>query len=252
LPFAVIPLIHFTSDRRRMGSFANRSWVKVLSWSCAAVILVLNFWLAGQAIVDWVSKAGPWQTVIRLVTVPAALGLTLLLMWVTLEPLLSRGSRRGRATVVLPEAEAEPVALIYRRILVPLDHTALDHLAVSHAAAMAKMHGAHLYLLHVEEGVTSQVYGQAASTAEVEAGQQYLDRIAQLLRDQGLTVESAISHSTHPDREIVRYAQEVQADLIIMGAHGHGGLKDLIFGNTINPVRHHLNVPMLIVRPGKT
>ena len=37
-----------------------------------------------------------------------------------------------------------------------------------------------------------------------------------------------------------------------MGAHGHGGLKDLIFGNTINPVRHDLDVPMLIVRPGKS
>jgi manganese transport protein len=38
---------------------------------------------------------------------------------------------------------------------------------------------------------------------------------------------------------------------VIMGAHGHGGLKDVIFGNTINPVRHDLAVPMLIVRPGK-
>ena len=34
-----------------------------------------------------------------------------------------------------------------------------------------------------------------------------------------------------------------QPDLVIMGAHGHGGLKDLIFGNTINPVRHNLDVP---------
>src|SRR5581483_10430919 len=122
-----------------------------------------------------------------------------------------------------------------RRILVPLDHTGLDHLATSHAAAMAKMHGAKLFLLHVEEGVTSQVYGKAASTAEVEAGEHYLERIAQLLREQGLTVETAISHSSHPDREIVRYAREVGADMVIMGAHGHGGLKDLIFGNTINP-----------------
>ena len=49
-----------------------------------------------------------------------------------------------------------------------------------------------------------------------------------------------------------RYAREVNPDLVIMGAHGHGGIKDLIFGNTINPVRHQLAVPMLIVRPGKT
>jgi len=38
---------------------------------------------------------------------------------------------------------------------------------------------------------------------------------------------------------------------VIMGAHGHGGLKDLIFGTTIGPVRHHLEAPMLIVRPAK-
>ena len=49
----------------------------------------------------------------------------------------------------------------------------------------------------------------------------------------------------------MRYASAVHPDLVIMGAHGHGGLKDLIFGNTINPVRHHLAVPMLIVRPPK-
>ena len=252
LPFAVIPLIHFTNDHRRMGSFANRGWVKILAWTCAAVILGLNFWLAGQAIGGWMANAGPWRTAIRLVTIPAALGLAALLLWILGEPIISRWSKYGRAPVELPEAAADAAALIYRRILVPLDHTALDHLAVSHAAAMAKIHAAKLYLLHVEEGVTSQVYGQAASTAEVEAGEQYLARIAQLLRDQGLTVETSISPSTRPDKEIVRYAHEINADLVIMGAHGHGGLKDLIFGNTINPVRHHLEIPMLIVRPGKT
>jgi len=44
----------------------------------------------------------------------------------------------------------------------------------------------------------------------------------------------------------------LRPDLVIMGAHGHGGLQDLIFGNTIIPVRHDLDVPVLIVRPGKT
>ena len=64
-------------------------------------------------------------------------------------------------------------------------------------------------------------------------------------------METAISHSPSPTKEIVRYAREVHPDLVIMGAHGHGGIKDLIFGTTIDPVRHNLDVPMLIVRPGK-
>jgi manganese transport protein len=155
--------------------------------------------------------------------------------------------------VTLPEtagaaSEATPA---YQRILLPLDHTPLDRLAVAHAAAMARLYGAKIYVLHVEEGVTSQVYGKDASTAEEEAGEQYLERIAQSLRDQGIPVETAISHGSSPKKAITRYAEEIQPDLVIMGAHGHGGLKDLIFGTTINPVRHKLAAPMLIVRAGK-
>jgi manganese transport protein len=116
---------------------------------------------------------------------------------------------------------------------------------------MAKQHAAKLFLLHVEEGVTSQIYGGESSTAEVTAGQAYLDRIAQSLEAQGIAVETAILHSTSPRKEIVRYAHEIHPDLLIMAAHGHGGLKDLIFGTTIGPVRHNLDVPILILRPSK-
>jgi manganese transport protein len=254
LPFAIIPLVHFTSDRARMGSFANAVWVRILAWATAAIVIGLNFRLAVLAINEWLAAAGPWRTLVWLVTVPTGVGLLLLLLWITLEPLARHSHGFSRAPLTLPEtAGAEAAAPpIYRRILVPLDHTDLDRLAVSHVAAMARLYGAKVNLLHVEEGVTSQVYGPAASDAEVELGEQYLERIAQSLRDQGVTVETAIRYSLSPKREIVRYAREVRPDLVIMGAHGHGGLKDLIFGNTINPVRHDLDVPMLIVRPGKT
>ena len=64
-------------------------------------------------------------------------------------------------------------------------------------------------------------------------------------------METAVFHSPDPRKEIVRYAREVRPDLVIMGAHGHGGWKDLVFGSTISPVRHDLDVPMLVVRqPG--
>jgi manganese transport protein len=250
LPFSVIPLIHFTSDRERMGEFANRGWVRLLAWTTAAIIVGLNLRLAAMALAEWLSAAGPWKTVVWLVTIPCAAGLLILLLWVTIEPCASRRRERRPGVVVLPEPNAEQ-APSYERILVPLDHSELDRLAVGHAAAMAKLYGARVYLLHVEEGVTSQVYGGEASTAEVEAGTEYLDRIAQTLRNQHIAVETSIVHSTSPTKSIVSYAREISPDLVIMGAHGHGGIKDLIFGNTINPVRHALDVPMLVVRAGK-
>jgi len=252
LPFAIVPLIHFTSDRTRMGSFANAAWVQWLSWITAMVVIGLNTWLAYDSIEGWLAGAGPWRGIVGAAAISAAAVLAALLLWVTFEPILS-GRKRGRSALEFPEAAgaAAAVAPIYHTILVPLDHTTLDQLAVSHAAAMAKLHGAKLYLLHVEEGVTSQIYGGDSSTAEVKAGQAYLDCIAQSLHDQGIAVETTILHSTSPRKEIVRFAREIRPDLLIMGAHGHGGLKDLIFGTTISPVRHNLDIPMLIVRPGR-
>jgi manganese transport protein len=250
LPFAVIPLIHFTSDRRRMAEFANKFWVTALAWITAAVIVGLNGWLMVQAIAEWLGAAGRWRPYVILLLVAAGICLAALLIWITMEPLLSRwGVRFGRAPILLPAAavsaaEAPP----YQRILVPLDHTALDHQALAHAAAMARVHRAKLYLLHVEEGVTSQIYGSLSSTAEVEAGRKYLDDIVASLRAEGIEVETMVAHSSNPNREIVRCAREIQPDLLVMGAHGHGGLKDLVFGTTINSVRHKLRIPLLVVR----
>ncbi len=50
LSFAVFPLVAFTSDRRRMGEFANRSWLKALSFAAALLIAALNAWLLVQMV----------------------------------------------------------------------------------------------------------------------------------------------------------------------------------------------------------
>jgi manganese transport protein len=168
--------------------------------------------------------------------------------------MLPRWARElGRPSIQLPEAVVAGIlpSPIYRKILVPLDHTARDRDAVSHAAAMAKQHNAKLYLLHVEEGVTSQLYGPLSSTAEVEAGDQYLHRIVRDLESQQVAVEMVVRHARTPTKEIVRYARELMPDLVVMGAHGHKGLKDIVFGTTINAVRHKLKVPLLIVQASK-
>src|SRR3954454_2292322 len=82
LPFAVIPLIHFTNDRKRMGEFANRAWVRALAWPAAAIIVGLNLWLAWGVIGGWIAAAGEYRTIVVLGVVPVALGLLLLLFWV--------------------------------------------------------------------------------------------------------------------------------------------------------------------------
>ena len=48
--------------------------------------------------------------------------------------------------------------------------------------------------------------------------------------------------------EIIRIVREENADLLIIGAHGHKGIKDFIYGTTINKVRHELEIPVFIVK----
>ena len=250
LPFAVIPLIHFTNSRERMGAFANRAWLRVLAWATAALILVLNVWLMATAIRDWLDASGRWRGWVELGLGVIVTGLVVLLAWVILQPVLPSWIRKfGRAPIELPKSVASNLPIpLYQKILVPLDHTSRDREAIAHASALAKQHHAKLYLLHVEEGVTSQVYGPMSSTAEVEAGREYLGEIARELENQQIPVEAVVLHSRDPKEAIVSYAEELKPDLVVMGAHGHKGLKDIVFGTTINAVRHKLRASLLVVR----
>ena len=247
LPFAIVPLINFTNDPQRMGPFASRWKLRMLGWLTALVVIGLNLWMAQQAIADWARAAGSLAPLVWTGCISLAGALCGLLIWIAVQPY--RRPATVTATLGLEERSADLIAApTYRRILVPLDHSPLDRIALSHAAALASRTNGRIYLLHVEEGVTSQIYGSESSTAEVEAGREYLDSLVDSLGEMKIEVETAIRHGSNPRKEIVRYAREIKPDLLVMGAHGHGGIKDLIFGNTINPVRHKLDIPILVVR----
>jgi manganese transport protein len=235
LPFAVIPLVHFTSDRAKMGALASPGWLKASSWLTAAFVVTLNVWLAVQTLdKGWLALLG--------------LPIGALLAYVIVEPWVRR--RPPAAPPLLPAvpAELDTAGETYRTILLPLDHSDMDREALRHALALAKSHGARLILLHVEEGAASQVYGDVAGTAEEREGTAYLRGIQDRLRREGVDSESIQTWAAHPADAIVAHARQCGADLVIMGAHGHQGFKDVLFGSTINSVRHKLPVPVLVIR----
>lgn len=249
LPFAVIPLIQFTSSKERMGEFANPRWVRAAAWTAAAIIVTLNVWLVIRTFGEWLEVAGP---MLWILLGPLTLGLAGLLVFVSCHQWLPVSWTReaGAPAVAVPAFElTDPApAANYQRILVTLDHTDRDRLAVSHAASLARGHGAKLYLLHVEEGVTSVVYGAESSTAEVQTGERYFEDIAAALRGKGFEVELVVLHGPNPKEAIVKAARDIAPDLVVMAAHGHKWYKDLIFGATIDAVRHDVAAPVLIVR----
>ncbi|MEW5701585.1 MAG: Nramp family divalent metal transporter [Candidatus Zixiibacteriota bacterium] len=54
LGFAVVPLVQFTSDRKKMGRFANRRWLVIVAWIVTFVIITLNVFMLAQTVREWV------------------------------------------------------------------------------------------------------------------------------------------------------------------------------------------------------
>lgn len=255
LPFAVVPLVKFTSSRTKMGKYANPRWVKVLAWSVAAIILGLNGRLTYDALRGWQQNlSGSGATIITAVGWGVVLALGALLVW-----MVFRGDRREAPAGPPPAAEVAAAAGVlgrrFARIGVALEARADDASMLAEAIALAKTHGAALVLMHVVEGVGGQFHGPEAADAESSQDEQYLRDLARHLHDElkidGIPdVTFALGYGSVA-RALIQLAQEQRIDLLVVGGHGHGRLTDVVSGETINAVRHGLPIPMLAVRPPK-
>jgi manganese transport protein len=65
LPFAIVPLVHFTADARKMGPFVNRRWVTIAAWVIAAVVIGLNVSLVWEKTGEWMTAGGRRLAVAR-------------------------------------------------------------------------------------------------------------------------------------------------------------------------------------------
>jgi manganese transport protein len=243
LPFAVIPLIIFTSDKERMGTFTNKPWVKGLAWVTAAIIVVLNGRLLMTAIINWMASTGIGAIVLWLIVVPLLGGILLLLIYI----ILPRSWRRRERIMSHESEELEFMPDLYTNIGVALDLGRMDSKVLSHAQTLARQNGARLVLFHVVEGVGGQIFGNDANDDEARDDKLHLENHAKQLRDAGFTVEAVLGFG-RVAKEIVRIATEQKVNLLIMGGHGHSGIKDIIFGTSISKVRHKLKIPVLVIQ----
>src|SRR5476651_769041 len=88
LGFAVIPLIHFTSDRKKMGKFTISLKVKIAAWASAALIVVLNAKLVYEQIGDWIKLSPGTAIWMYALVIPVIAAVAVLLIYVFLRPLL--------------------------------------------------------------------------------------------------------------------------------------------------------------------
>ena len=88
LPFAVIPLIRVTSRPALMHNFASPPWMKLLAWTSAAFITVLNMWLVYRTIAEWQNTIAVGSAVL------VAIACVGMLAWITFVPLAAEAEQR--------------------------------------------------------------------------------------------------------------------------------------------------------------
>jgi len=138
---------------------------------------------------------------------------------------------------------------MYKNILVALDHTNADDVLLPHISQLAALTKARLLLVHVADGFAARNYDQLqlAESEEMKADRKYLeDTVARLRGETGLTVDAKLALGD-PPREILKLAEEGNCDLIAMTTHGHRLIGDILFGSTIEYVRHRTHVPLLVI-----
>ena len=134
---------------------------------------------------------------------------------------------------------------VYSRIAVALDFSANDQKLIEYALGQGRQQ-ASFVLLHVVESVSARIYEHESDDLETEKDKEHLLFYARQLSEQGFHAEARIGFGERA-KQLVQLVNEYKADMLVIGAHGHGGFRDLIYGETINTVRHELKIPVLVV-----
>ena len=141
-----------------------------------------------------------------------------------------------------------------KRILVPIDFSDCSMAALRYAASLAKQLDASLILLHVIDSLVAPLEMEYVhlniKDFNAEREKHAKDKLAALARseiDPTLPTVPVLRHGP-PWEQIKDTARERKADLIIVGTHGHTGLKHLVLGSTAEKVVRLAGCPVLVVR----
>ena len=244
LSFAIIPLIHFVSDKKAMGVYAIKPYTKVLAWVVAAILVYLNVKLVAETAIGVFAEEG--QLFLKILMAAGTLIFVWLFVMMTILPIINKQKKHKSIRLHgeerrLRSFDAPPT----HRIAVALDFSYLDEKLISYALTQGKQDATYV-LIHVVETASAKYFGAAADDFETRSDHERLEDYALQLKDLGYNITIALGYQNRID-EILRIVTQEKADLIIMGAHRHSGIKDYVYGATVDKVRHKLSIPALIV-----
>jgi manganese transport protein len=247
LGFAIIPLIHFVSDKSKMKGFHISRLTQIGGWLIASIIVSLNAKLVFDEINGWLETSEN-PIVLWLTVVPLAIGFLILLLYIVFKPFISKSKIdiQNHSPHNLNLQFSKSGTYNKKNIAVSVDFSTADEAALNHAFALGGAE-ANYTLIHIVESVGALVYGENIEDHETNIDEILLKKYQEMLTQKGFKIAIQLGFGK-PTKIIPQIINEGNFDVLVMGTHGHTGFKDIIFGTTVDKLRHKISIPLFIVK----
>ena len=228
-----------------MKEFAIKPWVQFVGWSIAGLLIFLNGKLLFDETSSYFSITN--SVFIKSLVIIALFAFTVLLIYILLFPILKK-NHLAASIEMHPEVVTENEFHIteYNKIAVALDFSDNDFKLISGAISQTGKNKEFI-LIHIVESPAAKLHGDITADYETDKDRERLAMIVSQMQDKGYKVKGVLGFKERA-KELIRIIKEEEAEMLVIGAHGHKGIKDFIYGTTIDKVRHELHIPVFIVK----
>ena len=247
LGFAIIPLIHFVSDKEKMKGFEISLTTKIVSWIVATIIVSLNAKLVFNEIQSWLQTSEN-PLIIWFTVVPLAVAFLILLLYIVFKPFITKAKHNieNHSPHNFQLNFSKSATYNKKHIAISVDFSDADEIAINSAFELGGME-ANYTLIHVVETIGAILYGENIKDHETSIDKKLLLNYKELLTKKGFKIETKLGFGK-PNKTIPKIINEGNFDILVMGTHGHTGFKDILFGTTVDKLRHKISIPLFIVK----
>ncbi|MDP1727512.1 MAG: Nramp family divalent metal transporter [Bacteroidota bacterium] len=246
LGFAIIPLIHFTNNKEIMGKFANSNLIKTLAWIAAFIIVGLNVKLVFEEVITFFESDYADNYFIKGLIFIGIPFTAFLLFYVLLVPWISKIKDKR----IVPHQPLKRLDLVaskkFAKVAITVDFSIYDEATIQHALSLGGKH-ARYFIIHIVESAAAKQHGDEVMDTETLQDIRFIQSYTADLNEAGYDAHYLMGYGNRAEN-IAKLIIENKAELLVMGAHGHRGVKDLIFGSTVDTVRHLVKIPIMVVR----
>lgn len=247
LGFAIIPLIHFVSDKHKMKGFHIGKKTQIISWLVATIIVSLNVKLVFDEITGWLAISNN-PMVLWLTVVPLAIGFLILLLYIVFKPFIIKAKQdiQNHSPHNFKLQFSKTGSYHKKNIAISVDFSSADEVALNNAFELGGIEAKYT-LIHVVETVGAMIYGKNIEDHETLIDEKLLNEYKEILAEKGFKVKTKLGFGK-PNKVIPEIINKGNFDVLVMGTHGHTGFKDLLFGTTVDKLRHKISIPLFIVK----